>query len=99
MAPAPSRPPASRAFWRGLVAGGLLHTAAVGWVAWRWSPQLRGTVLTLIDLPLSLFFAGAVGGSEIVGSLLFGGIQWALIAGLLGLGVERLTRPKARPAA
>ena len=81
-----------RALRRGLLAGAILHTAAVAWIAWRWTPALRGTVLTLIDLPLSLFFGGAAGGRAVLWSVLLGGAQWAVIAGLLGIGVERLTR-------
>jgi len=92
MPPDTSRQRTRRALGRGLLAGALLHTIAVAWVAWHWTPALRGTVLTLIDLPLSLFFGAAAGGREILWSLLLGGVQWALIAGLLGIGVERLTR-------
>lgn len=82
-----------RALRRGLLAGFVLHALIALWIWWRWTPALRGTVLAVIDLPLSLVFGGTAGGRELAWSLLVGGAQWAALGALAGLLVERLTAP------
>lgn len=92
MIPRPSR----RAALGALIVGALLHTVTVLW-AWRtWGLFGRGNVLAWLDFPASLAYMHLDGEPLLTWSLVAGGIQWGLIAGLLTLLVGRLARREGR---
>lgn len=83
----------SRAPRRALLAGFLLHSLALAWIAATTSPAARGTLLVWIDLPLSLAYLGATGFLLLALSFVVGGLWWGAIAAglaaLLGRLVDR----------
>lgn len=70
----------------------VFHTAALGWLWWRWGEGVRGGLAFWMDLPLSFAWAGARGGGFLLASLVVGGLWWALVAAGLALAVGRLVR-------
>ncbi len=77
------------------LAGFLIHTLAVLWI-WRTWPALdASTLLIWMSLPASLAFVGA-GGQALLGlALLFGGLEWALLGGLVAWWIGRSLRRRS----
>jgi hypothetical protein len=74
-----------------LIAGWLLHAAAV-LLLWRvWEPGLRGLWLIYVDLPVSLLWLGASGRIVLALSLLVGGLWWGTLTFLAERLVGRLS--------
>lgn len=72
-----------RAVWWAAAGAALFHTGAVVWVWRSWSVGLRGGWLVWMDLPVSLLFLEARDGWLLAFSLVLGGMQWAVVGGLL----------------
>lgn len=77
------RPGPRRAVWMAAVGAAVLHTGAVLWVWRSWTVGLRSGWLVWMDLPVSLLFVEAREGWLLALSLVLGGMQWAVIGGLL----------------
>ncbi len=90
------RRPSRRAALGALIVGVVLHTLTVLWVWRTWGLFGRGNVLAWLDFPASLAYMHLDGEPLLAWSLVAGGIQWALIAGLLTLLVGRLARGEGR---
>jgi hypothetical protein len=70
-------------------AGFAIHTLAALWV-WQTWPALEGsTLLFYMSLPASLGYAGARGPTLLGLSLVFGGLEWALLGGLVAWWIGR----------
>jgi hypothetical protein len=70
----------------------LLHAATLLWT-WRgWGLLGRRNVLTWVDFPISLAYLARAPGELLLWSLLLGGLQWALLGGLLTLLIGRSAR-------
>lgn len=74
------------------VAAFLLHLAAALWVWNTWSGFGRGNVLVWMDFPSSLAFLQLRGRWLLAGSVLVGGLEWAVVAGLLTYFLGRSAR-------
>lgn len=72
-----------RAVWVAATGAAVLHTGAVLWVWWSWAVGLRGGLLVWMDLPVSLLFLEARDGWLLASSLVLGGLEWAVVGGLL----------------
>jgi hypothetical protein len=80
-----------RAVRGGLLAGLLLHSAAVA-VVWRgWELGMRSVVLVWMDFPVSLLYLGFAGHRLLASSLVAGGVWWALLGALLSHWVGRVS--------
>lgn len=69
--------------WVAAAGAAVLHTGAGLWVWHTWSVGLRGGWLVWMDLPVSLLFLEARDGWLLASSLVLGGLQWAVVGGLL----------------
>jgi len=74
-----------------------LHTLAVLWTWWAWSPGARGSWLVWLDLPVSLAYLDRVGSALLPWSLVAGGLQWAATGALLAWAVGRAAKRRRRP--
>ena len=88
--------PSRRAMIAALIIGAVLHTLTVLWTWRTWGLFGRGNVLAWLDFPASLAYMHLDGEPLLTWSLVAGGLQWALIAGLLALLVGRLARREGR---
>jgi hypothetical protein len=70
----------------------VLHTLTALWVWRSWGEFGRGTVLVWMDFPVSFAYLHLPDPQFLAGSLLLGGIQWALVAALLTYLLGRSTR-------
>ena len=71
----------------------VLHTLTALWVWRSWGEFGRGTVLVWMDFPVSFTYLHLDDPRFLAGSLLLGGVQWAVIAAvltyLLGISTRR----------
>jgi hypothetical protein len=72
-------------------AGFAIHTLAALWVWHTWG-AIAPTLLVWMSLPASLAYWGTVGKSLLGLALLFGGLEWALLASLVAWSVGRSLR-------
>jgi hypothetical protein len=70
----------------------VLHTVFVLWVWNSWGEFGRSTVLVWMDFPASLLYLERADAPFLAGSLLAGGLQWALLAALLTWTLGRSAR-------
>ena len=100
-APAPERPRRRPSLGRIVAAcaviAAALHTLAVLWTWWAWSPGARGSWLVWLDLPVSLAYLDRVGSALLPWSLVAGGLQWAATGALLAWAVGRAAKRRRRP--
>jgi hypothetical protein len=76
--------------------GLLLHSVAIFTVWKTWGAFGRGNLLAWIDFPTSLAFLHLDGTPLLLCSLAAGGLQWAILAGLLSFFLGRAARGRAR---
>lgn len=82
----PARRPATRArkaVLHAVVAVLILHSLFAVWVWNSWGQFGRDTVLVWMDFPAALIYLDRADATFLAGSLVLGGLQWALIAALL----------------
>lgn len=87
--------PVTRAIRNAVVAVILLHSLIALWVWYSWGEFGRGTVLVWMDFPVSFTYLHLADRPFLLGTLLLGGLQWALIAALLTYLVGRSTHDRA----
>ena len=93
----PRRPSLGRIVAACAVIAAGLHTLAVIWTWWAWSPGARGSWLVWLDLPVSLVYLDRVGSAILPWSLVAGGLQWAATGALLAWAVGRAAKRRRRP--
>jgi hypothetical protein len=71
------------------IAGFAIHTLAALWIWQTWPAFDASNLLIWMSIPASLAFMGASGKSLLGLALLFGGLEWALLAGLVAWWVGR----------
>jgi hypothetical protein len=90
--------PVSRAIRNASIAAVLIHTIIALSVWHNWGEFGRGTVLFWMDFPVSLLYSHLDDPEFLAGSLLLGGVQWALLAAGLTYLLGRSVRDRL-PAA
>ncbi len=75
--------PLRKAIRRGALAGFVLHSLSIGWLWLNWDVTLRRTVLVWLDIPASLLYLSFASRGLLAAALLVGGLQWAVLGGLL----------------
>lgn len=70
-------------------AGFAIHSLAVLWIWRTWDAFGASNLLLWMSLPASLAYLGASGTSLLGLSLVFGGLEWALLGGLVAWGLGR----------
>ena len=76
----------------------LIHALAVLWIWQTWDPFGASNLLIWMSLPASLAFLGASGYALLALSLVIGGLEWALLAGLVAWWVGRSLHRRAEDA-
>ncbi len=74
------------------IAGFLIHGLAVLWIWRTWDPFGASNLMIWMGLPASLAYSGTGGATLFVCSIVFGGLEWALLGGLVAWGVGRSLR-------
>ncbi len=82
----------SKAIRHAAIAGFAIHTLAALWVWRSWGAFGASNLLILMSFPVSLTYLGASGKSLLGLSILFGGLEWALLAGLVAWIISRSLR-------
>lgn len=77
------------------LAGFLIHTLAVLWIWQTWDAFGASNLLIWMSLPASLAFLGASGNLLLGLALVFGGLEWALLGGLVAWWVGRSLRRRS----
>ena len=77
------------------LAGFAIHSLAVVWIWQTWDAFGASNLLLWMSLPASLAFLGASGNALLGLSLLFGGMDWALLGGLVAWWVGRSLRRRS----
>lgn len=70
-------------------AGFAIHSLAALWIWRTWDPFLAPNLLLWMSLPASLAYLSASGNSLLGLSLVFGGLEWALLGGLVAWWIGR----------
>lgn len=84
--------PVTRAVRNAVIAVVLFHSLIALWVWRSWGELGRGTVLVWMDFPVSFTYLHLGDPQFLLGSLLLGGLQWALVAALVTYLLGRSAR-------
>jgi hypothetical protein len=83
---------------RAAFAGFAIHTLAVLWIWQTWDAFGASNLLIWMSLPASLAYLEASGTSLLGLALLFGGLEWALLGGLVAWWIGRSLHRRSEEA-